>query len=239
MSLEVLTQDNFALVERLKSSGSLNYFLLNIDNFGNINNAYGYEVGNEVLDEVAKFLNMTKPVSSTLYRFCADRFVLIDDRNLDADELAEIAQSILSFFSQSDIILDDIELKISFTIGISKDCGLINITQAELAIAELRITKRNSFNIFNPRSAFVHKQQQNIYWIQKIKEAVANEEIVAYFQPIVNNESGKVEKYECLARLKDDDEIISPYLFMEAAKVTGSLSYVPKSMIAQSFKKRS
>ncbi|MEA1982594.1 MAG: EAL domain-containing protein, partial [Campylobacterota bacterium] len=54
---------------------------------------------------------------------------------------------------------------------------------------------------------------------------------------IINNETKRVEKYECLARIKDDDEIISPYLFLDAARVTGNLSYVTKSLIAQSFKK--
>ncbi len=230
--------NSYALVKRLEEFEIVSLFLLNIDNFGNFNSAYGYDIGNEVLVEVVKYLNIIKPNSSTLYRFCADKFALVDERDLDEDKLAQIAEAILSFFSQSEIILDDdIEFKISFSIGISSARGLINITQAENALAELRETKRNSFKIFNPSSEYVHKKQQNIYWIHKIKEAVANEEIVAFFQPIVNNHTGKIEKYECLARLKDDDEIISPFLFMEAAKVTGNLSYVTKSLITQSFKK--
>ncbi|WP_321777868.1 EAL domain-containing protein [Sulfurimonas sp.] len=115
--------------------------------------------------------------------------------------------------------------------------GNLNITQSEIALKDIRESQRNAFKIFDQSSEFVQKRQQNIYWIHKIKEAVANEEIIAYYQPIFNNESGKIEKYECLARLKDDDEIISPHLFLEAAKVTGSLSFITKYIIAQSFKK--
>ena len=230
--------NSYALFDKLIGSKSINYFLLNIDNFGNINRAYGYKIGNEVLVKIVKYLNIIKPSSSLLYRFCADNFVILDERNLDEYELSQIAESMLSFFSQSEIILDDdIEFKISFSIGISTAQGLINITQAEIALEESREKIRHSFKIFDPKSEFVHNKQQNIYWIHKIKEAVVDEEIVAYFQPIVNNHTGKVEKFECLARLKDDDEIISPFLFMEAAKVTGSLSYVTKSLITQSFKK--
>jgi diguanylate cyclase (GGDEF)-like protein len=231
-------QNSSAIVEKLKSSQCLNYFLLDIDNFSNINNAYGFDTGNIVLEKVASLLMMVKPNSSKLYRFCSDKFVIIDERRLTQEGVKRVAESIISFFSYSEIsINEDIEFRISFTIGISQAKGLINITQSEVAVREVRESTRNDFKIFNPLSKFVHDKQQNIYWIQKIKEAVLDEGIIAYFQPIVNNNTGKIEKYECLARLKDEDKIISPYFFMESAKVTGNLSYVTKSLIAQSFKK--
>jgi diguanylate cyclase (GGDEF)-like protein len=227
------------LIEKLKSSNIINLFLINIDNFSNINNAYGFEIGNDVLSEVQKYLNIVKPSTSSLYYLNSDKFVLIDERELDNEELSKIAESILSFFSQTEIIVDDgdIEFKISFSIGISTSKGLINITQAEMAIKELRTYRKNSYNIFDPMSDFIYHEQQNIYWIHRIKEAVDEEAIVAYFQPIINNRTQKVEKYECLARLKDENEVISPFLFIEAAKVTGSLTNVTKTLISQSFKK--
>ena len=234
--LEYLSS-NRELLRELKASKRLNYFLVNIDNFSNINDAYGFEVGDRVLEELSRFLNMIKPRDAKVYRFCSDKFVLLDSRELSKEEIVKIAEEILSFFSQVEIEVEDITLKISLSIGISIDKGLINIIQAEVAMKELRESNRNHYKIFNPLSDFVHKQQQNIYWIHKIKEAVSDESIVAYFQPIVNNNTNKIEKYECLARLKDDDEIISPYLFMEAAKVTGNLPYVTRSLIGQSFKK--
>lgn len=230
--------DKYALLEKLKNSKKVNYFLLNIDNFANINDAYGYEIGDEVLIEVTKFIDILKPNTSTLYRFSSDKFVLIDERDLSIENVESIASSILSFFSHSDIVVNDcIELELSLTIGISMIAGSLNISQAEIALKEVRQTQRNTFKIFNSSSTFVKNRQQNIYWIHKIKEAVVNEEIIAYYQPIFNNKLGVIEKYECLARLKDDNEIISPYLFMEAAKVTSSLSYITKFIIAQSFQK--
>jgi len=235
LHLEVL--QNKDLITRLNDSGIVNFFLLNLDNFSNINNAYGYNAGNSVLMNVAKYMNIVKPATADLYKFSSDKFVLIDGRSLDKDALTKIAESILSFFSHTEIIVDKVELKISMSIGISTAQGLINIKQSEMAIKELRKSKRNYFNFFNADSPFVKQEEENIYWILKIKEAVSEESIVAYFQPIINNHTNKIEKYECLARLKDEDKIISPYLFIEAAKVTGNLSYVTRSLIYQSFKK--
>jgi len=232
------TLDRNSLVKKLEASGKVNYFLIDIDNFSNINNAYGYDIGSRVIQEVAKLLSFIKPIDSTLYRYNADTFVIIDERNLERNEIINICESILSFFAQTEVVIEDgIEFKISFSISISTAKGSINISQSEVAMQELRVTQRNHYLIFNPYSDFVHQQQQNIYWIHKIKEAVINEEIVAYFQPIVNNHTGKIEKYECLARIEDDDEIIPPFQFLEAAKLTGNLSFITKSLISQSFKK--
>ncbi len=226
------------LTRELSSLEKVSFFLINIDNFSNINNAYGYDIGDIVLQEAANYLNITKPQTAELYRFYADKFVLLDRSGVSIEEQKKTAESILSFFSESEIIIeDDIEFKLSLSIGISTGAGKINITQAEIAIDELRLDKRNCYKVFDPHSVYVYSQEQNIYWIHKIKSAVINEEIVAYFQPIVNNHTAKIEKYECLARIKDDDEIISPFAFLEAAKLTGSLSYITKSVIAQSFKK--
>ena len=229
--------DKYALEALIKKTKHINFFLVNIDNFANINHAYGYEIGDSVLCQFARYLDIVKPIGATLFRYNADQFVIVDEKLLDEETLQKNAESILSFFSQADITIDeDISLRLSLSIGISTGSGLINISQAEMAIGELRQSKKNHYKIFNPYSEYVHQVQENIYWITKIKEAVVNEDIVAYFQPIVNNKTQKVEKYECLARLRDDDSIISPFFFMNAAKSTGSLSYVTKSLISQSFK---
>lgn len=229
---------NKSLIHKLAKSGSVNYFLINVDNFSSVNEAYGYGVGDKVLIEIAKHLKRFTTETSSLYRYCSDRFVLVVESKLSDEELGGIARSILSFFSDTVIAIDeDIEFKISLTIGVSRARGAINITQAEMAIKELRESQRNYFKIFNPSSKFVHEQQQDLQWIRKIQEAIEEENIVAYFQPIFNNRTGKIEKYECLARIRDDDELISPYRFMKAAKETGNLAYVTKALVAQSFKK--
>ncbi|MDQ7066795.1 MAG: GGDEF domain-containing phosphodiesterase [Sulfurimonas sp.] len=226
------------LITKLKENKKINYFLINVDNFSNINSAYGYEIGNDVLGQILNYINMAKPTSSTLYRFSADKFVLLDERDLDVNELTSISEAILSFFSQADIVIEHhSEFKVSLSIGISCAKGLSNITQAETAIDELRKMRRHHFYIYNAESAYVKEQEQKVYWILKIKEAVADESLIAYFQPIINNTTQKIEKYECLARIKDEDKIISPYLFMDAARITGNISYITKAIIRQSFEK--
>ena len=230
--------NNAELINKLKEEKKVNYFLINLDNFSNINSVYGYKVGDEVLCQVANYLAMVKPKSALLYRFSADKFVLVDERELEENDFISISEAILAFFSQADIVIDgNLEFKVSLSIGISCDRGLANITQAETAVDELREMRRHHYYLYNPLSKYVKAQEIKNYWILRIKEAVANENIIPYFQPIINNSTGKIEKYECLARIKDENKIISPYMFIDAARITGNLSYVTKSLISQSFKK--
>jgi len=227
-----------ALVDRLKSTAELNYILIDIDNFSNINNAYGFDVGSRVLQKVAEYLSFVKPNKALLYRLFSDSFVILDEQTKTKEELIANIESILSFFSMTELTISEtIEFRVSLSIGISRGVGLINIGQAEIAINELRKIKRNHFNFYDSSSPFAVQEQKNIYWIQKIKEAIVEDGIVAYYQPIVNNHTDKIEKFECLARLKDEEEIISPYRFLESAKVTGNLSFVTRSLISQSFEK--
>lgn len=230
--------NRFALMEHFKKAKDISIFLLNIDNFGNINNAYGFRIGDKALVEIVKLLKLCKPSNCELFRFDSDEFVLVCPSHLKSDELGDIADSILSFFDQSEIIIDDdIELKISFSIGIATGSSLSVLNHAKVAIEELRVHKRSSYNIFDASSKFLMKQQENVYWIHKIKEALVEEELFAYFQPIVNNKTKKIEKFECLVRIFDDGILIPPIRFMGASKLTGTLSNVTKSIIEQSFKK--
>lgn len=227
-----------SMFRHLSSIKIINCFLLDIDNFSNINHAFGHKTGNYIIKQVVPHLENIKPAGSSLYRFYADKFVILDERHLTQEELFDFTKSLTSYFSQIELMLDEENsFKISFSIGISTAIGLRNISQAEIALEELRSSKRNDFKIFNPTSSFVYNKQKNMYWIHKIQESILNEDIIAYYQPIVDNNSGKITKYECLARLKDDDKIISPHLFMQAAKLTGNLSSVTKYLISHSFEK--
>jgi len=230
--------DNRAIITKLNMSKRVNFILINVDSFSSINNAYGYEIGDEVLKHIARYLNILKTGTSQIYRYCSDKFAIIDDECIEEKDAILLVESILSFFADTEIVIDeDIELKVSLSIGISRTVGTLNITQAEIAIAEAREMKKNSYHIFDPSSHFVHERQQHIYWVHKLREAVAEENLIAYFQPIINNKTHLIEKFECLVRIHDDEEVISPFLFLQAAKASGNLSYVTKSLIMQSFKK--
>ncbi|MBW6488619.1 EAL domain-containing protein [Sulfurimonas sp.] len=232
------TQNRFALMKYLQNLEHANIFLIDIDNFNNINNAYGFEIGDMALVEIARLIGIAKPSISKLFRLNSDEFVVVCLDAMSSKRLAETASSMISFFDQSEIALtDEIDLKVSISIGIAIGSGTETLNHARTAIKELREHRRSSYKMYDPNSEFIKKQQENIYWIHKIKDAFEKEHLVTYYQPIYNNKTKKIEKYECLIRIFDNGILTPPVRFMEASKLTGTLSLVTKSVIEQSFKK--
>ena len=228
----------FALMDHLKSLDHANVFLIDIDNFSNINSAYGFEIGDQVIVEAARLIDIAKPLSSKLFRLNSDEFVVVCTEMMSSKKLSELASSIISFFDQTEILdIDDAGLKISLSIGIAIGSGSDILSHARTAIKELREHKRSSYKIYDPNSIFIKKQKENIYWINKIKEAFENEQLVAYYQPIINNKTKKIEKYEALIRIRNNGIITPPIRFMEASRLTGTITLLTKCVIEQSFKK--
>src|SRR3990167_733332 len=230
--------NRFALMEYLQGLEHANIFLIDIDNFSNINNAYGFEIGDAALVEIARLIAIVKPFTSRLFRLNSDEFVVVCMDVMSSKKLSDAASSMISFFDQTEIeVCDDMNIKVSISIGISIGSGTEILNHARTAIKELREHKRSSYKVYDPNSSFIKKQQENIYWVHKIKEAFEEERLVTYYQPIVNNKTKKIEKYECLIRICDDGILTPPIRFMEASRLTGTLSLVTKSVIEQSFKR--
>jgi EAL domain-containing protein (putative c-di-GMP-specific phosphodiesterase class I) len=80
-------------------------------------------------------------------------------------------------------------------------------------------------------------QEDRLFWVNKSLKAVNNSDIESFFQPIVDNKTKKIAKYEVLARLKDGDKYVSPYFFIEPSKEAGILVLITKMIIEKSFKK--
>ena len=221
----------------LRENIKINLLLLDIDSFSNINDSYGIEYGDLIFKKVEEILRNFGFESVDIYKLESDEFALVSKNILDINTFTEMANQISSFFNESDIELDDeLRITISFSMGIASGKGLSVLNQARLAIKDLRQHTRGTYKVYDIKSSYVKAIFQNVYWVNKIQESVSEDKIIAFFQPIINNKTKKIEKYESLARIDDDDNFVSPYHFMDAAKSTRLLSFITKSMIKQACK---
>ncbi|RXJ68925.1 hypothetical protein CRV08_05680 [Halarcobacter ebronensis] len=78
--------------------------------------------------------------------------------------------------------------------------------------------------------------KRNLETIQMVKKALDNSRIVSFFQPIINNSTKEIVKYESLVRLiNDDGEIVSPYFFLDVSKKGSYYTKITKRVIENSF----
>ena len=103
----------------------------------------------------------------------------------------------------------------------------------------LKYAKDNNlaFWIYEDSMKFENEYEQNLSISNKVRYAIENSKIIPYFQPMIDNKTGKIYKYECLARLLDkNDNVISPNLFIPISKKIKVYNLVTKTIIEKSFK---
>ena len=191
--------NRFKLVEDISKLNANCIVILDIRDFGVINELYGFEVGNEILRYIARIL---KKNFNNVYKFGNDEFAII------CDNYYNNIGNILKF---KDVFYK--KIKIDFNIGISLIKPLIET-------AEIALYKAKSLNKFIYKFEEDLKEEiENRYKkIQILKDILKNKNIIPFYQCIVDRK-GRVVKYESLMRLKDNKgNILSPFMFMDEIK---------------------
>lgn len=207
--------------------------LLNVNNFSYINTAYGFKVGDNLLIEISKLLDENFG-NDNVHRINSDDFAIVYDGKINIQK--QILQ-IQNYFYNEALDIDGITLNISFCYGACYGDKHI-LRNASLALKQAKESGKNRSFIFNNnengftpnhREAFI--ESNNL-----LHKALNDDNIVPFFQGIRDNKTKKISKFEVLARIKQDDKIITPFTFIEPARLSGLLPEITKVMIDKSFK---
>jgi len=97
--------------------------------------------------------------------------------------------------------------------------------------------KGENFIISNNLLAIEQAQaKENMKTVSMIRKAIENSKIVSYFQPIVDNRTQKIVKYESLVRLIDEnDRVLTPFFFLETAKKSDQYFQITNIVLKHSF----
>lgn len=229
--------NRFKLIEDISMYDSPSLSLLNIDNFREINDFYGHVFGDKVIIEFGNKLNdfLKQHTNKTLYRIHADEFAILDRGN-NHQTFKERIDQIVNDISTCNCSIESEEVSLQLTATISFETNKANLfTTADMM---MKIAKKDhkKLLLYDESLSLDKEYENNIKWTKKLRLAVANDKLVPFYQPIVNNNNGKFEKYECLVRMIDeDDKVISPFFFLDIAKRTKHYLELTKTMINKSF----
>lgn len=225
-----------SLKEEMEKEGDKALLFLNIDHFDSINTLYGMGYGNKVLKETATRLHRFLPSNTQLFRISADEFVILIQEPTPDQELL-LSQQVLAMFQEAPILINDIEFDIGFSIGMDRGTHNKLFIHAKTASAEAKEKGRSQMVVFKENSEYVKHQRETLYWIQTVKDALKNDRVMSYYQPIHNNETGKIEKYEALCRILDKEgRVLNAMEFIDSAKLAGLMSKISRVMIDKAFK---
>jgi diguanylate cyclase (GGDEF)-like protein len=222
-------------IEEQEDSSSMHLALLNIDSFKDVNDFYGHEVGDEILKSVA--MSITKASTAhkyDVYKLPSDEFAIFTTVQTTNKEFVKIITEIIQTIIKTQINTKENSIFVALSCGIASNEVPI-MAKADMAL-KLSKSDKKDIVIYSKSidgSTFI---TQNIEAITLIKDSIANDNFTPFFQPIYNVHTQKIEKYEVLVRIvQNDGTIIPPYMFLEVAMKSKLYPNITQAMISKSF----
>ncbi len=209
--------------------------LANIDRFKDINDVFGTEVGDTLLMELAGLIKKTAAHHEgyiSTYRIGGDEFCLLFN-GISTHQALHIAEEIEKIVSHTPFNIKGNELNASITLAIN--CNSPLLENADLALKAIKRQRIQKIIIYDETLGLHQQAKKNIETVKMVKQAIEEDRVIPYFQPIVNLKSGKVEKFESLVRIVDGKEIITPFFFLEVARRTHLYFDITHIMLEKTF----
>lgn len=193
----------------------------NVKNFKAVNELFGVESGDVVLQNIFRTLTHSKLSPVITARVESDHFVcLVENKNLDFEELTSVC--------------DNKFVKDGKCMNLIIRCGIFYVEEKPMKISGMidraKLAKRYITDEYvQPYMVYDHSMQ--VSYIDKAKlagelqEGIAKEQFKVYYQPVIDTKTGKIASAEALIRwIHPDKGFISPALFIPALEENGHIS---------------
>ena len=213
---------------------------IDLNRFKYINDVFGHSAGDELLISFSERLQSALEQKGTVTRYSGDEFIIIYHSYEGTEELEKFYnEKLLAEFSDP-IEFNNTRIIVEFSAGVAiypKDAQNFNdlIDKSDFMMYSSKKNFKNQKLVF-----FNDDMYSNIIKIENIKEqlksAVDNEELVLYYQPIVN-ENRVIKKVEALIRWKNKElGFVSPMDFIPYAEESGEIVKIGYWIIEEVFK---
>ena len=188
---------------------------IDLDGFKLVNDTYGHEVGDILLQTVAKRIRGIVRKADMVARLGGDEFTVILRDITQKHEVEKLALKIIDTIKQV-IKVDTLSIYVGSSIGIylyEFDEGFQDIiVKADIAMYEAKKAGKGKYIFFDN---YMQQQLQNTTLIKnKIKNALKKNDFINYYQPIVGSRDLDVKGVEVLIRWKDEGKLVAPMEFI-------------------------
>ncbi len=200
---------------------SLTMLLMDLDGFKLINDSLGHAAGDLLLQEVAQRMRQVMRRQDRLFRMGGDEFAVLmpntttEQGHLLAERLIELLLEPIHFGHH--------KLTVSGSIGIAqwdgKTDGLELMRQADLAMYAAKREGKSCVRQFDSGMCEVVSERMTLE--QSLRQAITDQTIEPYFQPVIDTSTGQTLSVEMLARWQRDGEFVPTLGFIRLAEDLG------------------
>ncbi len=216
--------------------------LIDMDQFKLINDVYGHGLGDEMLRQTARLLDVTlrhidvpymKKIEdkATIARLGGDEFAVFLpslDRK-EGMEVAEYLRRIVEEFRSMDL---SVQMTVTIGAAVFPDHGTTVkelFTKADAAMYHAKELGRNRVHLFSEEDRVLEELHSRLKWKGRILKALEEDRFETWFQPILSVKERTVHHYEVLVRMRNPDGgILIPGAFIDIAESFGIIGSIDR-----------
>lgn len=225
------------IIKSQRADFFLALLLVDLDEFKEVNDTLGHDVGDILLQEAARRIRSCIRDADTVARLGGDEFTVILAGLSDRTHIEDIAQKIIGHMAEPFHLGDEV-VYVTASIGITVYPGDADdidtlLKHADQAMYAAKKHGRNRFFYFT--ASLQEAAQTRLKLSRDLREAVAAGQFVAYFQPIVELSTGRIHKAEALLRWQHPSRgLVNPMDFIPLAEETGLINEIGEWVLMES-----
>ncbi len=224
------------LIKDLSRVKNTNLAFIKFHNFNSILNTYGPAVTDGVVKQISAVLaGFEHPLlkKSSCYHVNQSVFAILEDQDISLQGISTITKSLVKSIMTAQYKVGDGEyVSVNVTTGAVRQ-NTDAFMLANMALQEAESKKLQFYLIDKHNSILPETYKRDLALTQVLLKGIKAHQVVAYFQPIFSAKTRQVSKYECLARLVDDEGEIQlmPNVFIPLAHRANLYYMITKVMI--------
>lgn len=214
---------------------------IDIDNFKELNETKGHDIGDVLIQQVAIELKRVIGEDNIIGRLSGDEFIVLIKSKASKQELIECINNISKNIKKT-YFLDREDFYASLSAGVAiypydgEDYHEL-LKCADIALNEAKLLGKNQIVFYSEKLADVKKNQAEI--ANQLYYGVKNQEFLVYYQPIISNKNLKATMVEALIRWNHPMKgLVPPLDFIYIAEKTGHIKEMTWFVIKEAFKQQ-
>lgn len=210
-------------VSRYGGNGAV--LMIDLDNFKDVNDAFGHKAGDDLLKGVAGALKHRIRQTDVVARVGGDEFAMLLPE-ADADQAQIVANGIVKTLGRQVAVLGEKSIQVTASVGVAlfdahRDSEVLEF--ADVAMYEAKQAGRNRVVVYRSTGGHSVSVSARRNETELIRTALENDRLLLYCQPILDLDRSQVSQYELLLRLRTDGggEPLSPSTFLYVAERFG------------------
>lgn len=223
-----------ALQRHLEKGEAIRLYMLDLDGFKLVNDAWGHQVGDRLIERVSSALSGAHPEIVHAARLGGDEFALVQ---VGPTPAADFAEGVLKAFGGV-FDIGGRTVEVGLSIGSASGEGLSDrfelLRRADMALYKAKADGKGRAVAYH--SDLDRQRERLLHLEDQLRQTLADGGVAVVYQPLVCAASGTLNGVEALARWATENGPVSPEVFIPLAERSGLIDTLGAQILRHSIR---